>query len=108
MTDEAMSPLRRRMIEDMTIRKFAPKTQHDYVQRVKNFAAFLRRSPDTAGLAAGPVASVFSAWPRLRDEATFTLLAGIGALVYGGAVTALFGPQWLAAWRRRARPTAAQ
>jgi len=48
MTDEAMSPLRRRMIEDMTIRKFAPKTQHDYVQRVKNFAAFLGRSPDTA------------------------------------------------------------
>jgi integrase/recombinase XerD len=36
------------MIEDMTIRKFAPKTQHDYVQRVKNFAAFLGRSPDTA------------------------------------------------------------
>src|ERR1700680_2960150 len=48
MTDEAMSPLRRRMIEDMTIRKFAPKTQHDYVQRVKNFATYLGRSPDTA------------------------------------------------------------
>jgi len=48
MTDKAISPLRRRMIEDMTIRKFAPKTQHDYVQRVKHFAAFLRRSPDTA------------------------------------------------------------
>jgi integrase/recombinase XerD len=48
MTDEAASPLRRRVIEDMTIRKFAPKTQHDYVQRVKNFAAFLGRSPDTA------------------------------------------------------------
>jgi integrase/recombinase XerD len=48
MTDEAMSPLRRRMIEDMTIRKFAPKTQHDYVQRVKNFTAFLGRPPDTA------------------------------------------------------------
>src|ERR1051325_7289692 len=48
MTDEAISPLRRRMTEDMTIRKFAPKTQHDYVQRVKNFAAFLGRSPDTA------------------------------------------------------------
>src|SRR3954451_15620158 len=41
-------PLRRRMIKDMTIRKFAPKTQHDYVQRVKNFAAFLGRSPDLA------------------------------------------------------------
>jgi site-specific recombinase XerD len=48
MTDKAISPLRRRMIEDMTIRKFAPKTQHDYVQRVKNFAVFLGRSPDTA------------------------------------------------------------
>lgn len=48
MTDAAVSPLRRRMIEDMTIRKFAPKTQHDYVQRVKNFAAFLGRSPDMA------------------------------------------------------------
>jgi site-specific recombinase XerD len=48
MTDEAISPLRRRMIEDMTIRKLAPKTQHDYLQRVKNFAVFLGRSPDTA------------------------------------------------------------
>src|ERR1043166_305383 len=50
MTDEAMSPLRRRMIEDMTIRKLAPKTQHDYVQRIKNFAAFLGRSPDMASV----------------------------------------------------------
>jgi integrase/recombinase XerD len=48
MTDQAMSPLRQRMIEDMTIRKLAPKTQHDYLQRVKNFAAYLGRSPDTA------------------------------------------------------------
>jgi integrase/recombinase XerD len=48
MTDKAISPLRQRMIEDMMIRKFAPKTQHDYVQRVKHFAAFLGRSPDTA------------------------------------------------------------
>jgi integrase/recombinase XerD len=48
MTDEAMSPLRRRMIEGVTIRKFAPETQHDCVQRVENFAAFLGRSSDTA------------------------------------------------------------
>jgi integrase/recombinase XerD len=48
MTDEAMSPLRRRMIEDMTIRKLAPKTQRDYVQRIKKFTAFLGHSPDTA------------------------------------------------------------
>jgi site-specific recombinase XerD len=48
MTDEAMSPLRRRMIEDMTIRKLAPKTQQGYIRTVKDFAAFLGRSPDMA------------------------------------------------------------
>jgi integrase/recombinase XerD len=36
------------MIEDMTIRKLGAKTQHDYVQRVKHFAAFLGRSPAAA------------------------------------------------------------
>ena len=48
MTEQAISTLRRRMIEDMTIRKFAQKTQHDYVQRVKDFASYLKRPPDTA------------------------------------------------------------
>jgi integrase/recombinase XerD len=48
MTEQAISPLRRRMIEDMAIRKLAAKTQHDYVQRVKDFSVFLGRSPDKA------------------------------------------------------------
>jgi integrase/recombinase XerD len=48
MTEQVISQLRRRMIEDMSIRKFAAKTQHDYVQRVKDLATFLGRSPDTA------------------------------------------------------------
>jgi site-specific recombinase XerD len=48
MTEQAISALRRRMIEDMSIRKFAGKTQHDYVRRVKDFATFLGRSPNTA------------------------------------------------------------
>ena len=47
-TTHAISPLRLRMIEDMAIRKFTAKTQHDYVQRVKDFATFLGRSPRTA------------------------------------------------------------
>jgi integrase/recombinase XerD len=50
MTDEAISPLRRRMIEDMTIRKLAPKTQQGYIHTIKDFAVFLGRSPDTASL----------------------------------------------------------
>ena len=48
MTDECISPLRRRMIEDMTVRNFVAKTQSDYIRRVKNFAGFLGRSPDYA------------------------------------------------------------
>jgi len=50
MTDEAMSPLRRRMIEDMTIRKLAPKTQQGYIRSIKDFTRFLGRSPDTASV----------------------------------------------------------
>jgi integrase/recombinase XerD len=48
MTDKAISPLRRRMIEDMNLRKIAPKTQQGYIRTIKNLAAFLGRSPDTA------------------------------------------------------------
>jgi integrase/recombinase XerD len=48
MTEMALSPLRRRMIEDMTVRNFVEKTQNDYIRQVKTFAAFLGRSPDTA------------------------------------------------------------
>ena len=43
-----VSPLRQRMIEDMTIRQFGSKTQHDYVRVVADFARFLDRSPDQA------------------------------------------------------------
>lgn len=50
MTHEATSPLRRRMIEDMTIRKFAPKTQHDYVQRVKTLTLLSRDCDRQVGL----------------------------------------------------------
>ncbi len=52
MTDRTISshgsPLRRRMIEDMTIRGFAPKTQTGYIRAVRNFTGFLGRSPDRA------------------------------------------------------------
>ncbi len=43
-----ISPLRRRMIEDMTVRGFGEKTQSDYIRHVKNFTIFLGGSPDTA------------------------------------------------------------
>ena len=43
-----VSPLRQRMLEDMAMRGLREETQRDYVRFVRNFAAFLRRSPDTA------------------------------------------------------------
>jgi site-specific recombinase XerD len=49
MTDKhrgAISPLRQRMIEDMTIRGFTTDTQRGYICAVRDFAAFLGRSPD--------------------------------------------------------------
>jgi len=43
-----ISPLRQRMIEDMTLRKLSEKTQSGYLRWVKDFTRFLGRSPDTA------------------------------------------------------------
>ena len=48
MSEKPISPLRRRMIEDMTVRNFGEKTRNDYIRHVKTFTAFLGRSPDTA------------------------------------------------------------
>jgi len=48
MTDKPISPLRQRMINDMTVRNFVPDTQREYIRAVKNFTIFLKRSPDTA------------------------------------------------------------
>jgi site-specific recombinase XerD len=43
-----ISPLRARMIEDMTVRGFKEDTRRDYVRNVRAFAAFIGRSPETA------------------------------------------------------------
>ncbi len=45
---QSISPLRQRMIDDMRMRKLAPKTQNGYVRAVREFARFLARSPDSA------------------------------------------------------------
>ncbi len=48
MKEERTTPLRERMIEDMRIRGMAEKTQQAHIRGVKDFATFLKRSPDTA------------------------------------------------------------
>lgn len=48
MSTDAISPLRQRMIEDMSARQLHPVTQKGHIRACKRFAAFLKRSPDTA------------------------------------------------------------
>ena len=77
MIDKAISPLRQRMIEDMTIRNLTPKTQQGYIRTVKSFADFLGRPPDTASF---------------EDVRLFQLhlaRSGVGAGAHNVAVTAL-------------------
>ena len=45
---KTVSPLRQRMIEDMAARKLNPHTQRSHISSCKRFAAWLKRSPDTA------------------------------------------------------------
>jgi len=45
-----MSPLRRRMIEDMTVRNLSPATQQSYVHAVSKFSRYFGRPPDRLGL----------------------------------------------------------
>src|SRR3954470_5870192 len=45
-----VSPLRRRMIEDMTVRNLSPATQQSYVYAVAKFGQFFKRSPERLDL----------------------------------------------------------
>jgi integrase/recombinase XerD len=74
MTDKAISPLRQRMIEDMTIRKSAPKTPHDYVQRVKSrFSSNQNRSSYKRHLQTPPRVALAPSSVRAKaPEATTT------------------------------------
>ena len=47
-TTNTVSPLRQRMIEDMTARNLGRHSQRSHIQSCRRFAAFLKRSPDTA------------------------------------------------------------
>ena len=48
MSIDTISPLRQRMIEDMNARKLCAGTQKGHIRSCRRFAAFLKRSPDTA------------------------------------------------------------
>src|SRR2546430_7430716 len=45
-----ISPLRQRMIDDMTMRNLSPSTQETYIRAVAQFSTFHWRSPDKLGV----------------------------------------------------------
>ena len=77
MTEVPVSPLRRRMTEDMTIRKFAPRTQEGYIRAIKGFSAFFGASPDKAN------------FEDLRRYQLHLVASGAGTPTVNQTVTAL-------------------
>jgi site-specific recombinase XerD len=66
------SPLRRRMIEDMTVRNLSPATQRSYVSAVSKFSRYFGRSPDKLELEdvrafQVHLVSTGIAWPALNQ-----------------------------------------
>lgn len=100
MIDECISPLRQRMSEDRPIRKFAPKTQHDYVQGSRT----LRRSSATrptrrtwradAEPKRGNAAVLFPGHVRARRHRQPYPVCPSAPQAAGGALTAGGGALW--------------
>ncbi len=72
-----ISPLRQRMLEDMTMRKLSQKTQSAYICAVRKLAQFLHRSPDTAS--AG----------ELRRFQLYLVEAGVSSITLNATITGL-------------------
>ena len=72
-----VSPLRLRMIEDMRMRKLAPKTQTAYIRSVRQFTRYLRRPPDSATV------------EDLRNYQLHLVDNGISAISLNAAITGL-------------------
>jgi integrase/recombinase XerD len=78
-----ISPLRRPMIEDMTVRNLSPATQQSYLNAVSKFGRYFGRSPDRLGLEdvrafqVHLVATGIS-WPALAAEAWGKIVENLG------------------------------
>jgi len=65
-----ISPLRRRMIEDMTVRNMSPATQRSYISAVSKFSRYFGRSPDRLSkMSTAAVASFWCVTARARGIA---------------------------------------
>ena len=84
MTDKSISPLRRRIIEDMTVRGFMACTQRGYTAAVKRFTDFPGRPPDEAG---AEDLRRFQLQMRCEGASATTMNAAVSALRFLFGVT---------------------
>jgi site-specific recombinase XerD len=84
MTEQSISPLRRRMTEDMTVRGFTACTQRGYLAAVRNFTAFLGCSPDRA---TAEDLRRYQVHMRSRGASATTMNAAVSALRFFFGVT---------------------
>ena len=95
-----MTPLRRRMIEEFQIRRYAPGTQQSYLNRVSRFAQHFSRSPGT--MMSGQQGR---GWPQRRitlDVAGQLIQVGLPWPIAGFLVEFSLGPSL-----RKVNPVAA-
>ena len=74
---QPITPLRQRMLDDMRMRKLAPKTQSHYIRAVRQFALYLGRSPDTAAI------------EDLRNYQLYLVDHGVSPISLNAAITGL-------------------
>jgi integrase/recombinase XerD len=90
-TQQGISPLRQRMIEEMCMRQLAPKTREANIRAVLHFTRYLCRSPDTATA------------EELRAYQLHCVKQGISAITLNATITGLKffseatmrAPKWL-------------
>jgi integrase/recombinase XerD len=80
-----MTPLRRRMIEDMQIRNLTANTQRVYVAQVFHFACHFRKSPDLLGPA--EIRTYLIHLTREKHLASSSIIVTVAALRFFYTVT---------------------
>ena len=87
-----MSPLRRRMIEDMTVRNMSPATQRSYISGVAKFSRYFGRSPDKLTLDdvhafQVHLVSTGISWPSALSQAASVRVAASSAQRPSGTIS---------------------
>ena len=95
-----MSPLRRRMIDDMQIRNLTPNTQRVYVAQVVRFACHFRKSPELLGPA--EIRTYLIHLTQERRLAASSIIVAVSALRFFFTVSDAAHARWILSGARLA------